>query len=125
MTPSSQGSRPAPPWLRPTWLLGALVLVAALVRARPLLLASAWGLPVDYDEGVYFSASALLLQGVLPYRDFVFVHPPGLLVALAPVSAWARTVDPGTLFAIARWVGAAVGGANALLLGRLAWRAWG
>ncbi|MBF5042920.1 DUF2029 domain-containing protein [Aggregicoccus sp. 17bor-14] len=125
MTPSAPDTLPPSPWLRPAWLLGALALVAVLVRAYPLLRAGAWGLPVDYDEGVYFSASALLTQGVWPYRDFVFVHPPGLLLVLAPVSAWARAVEPGTVFALARWASVAVGGANVLLLGRLAWRAWG
>ena len=38
------------------------------------------GYPMDYDEGVYSSAAPLLLRGDLPYRDFIFVHPPGSLL---------------------------------------------
>ncbi|MEO8382954.1 MAG: hypothetical protein ABI779_25075 [Acidobacteriota bacterium] len=55
--------------------VGGLVLrlVSLLAVGGPL------ASPSSYDDGVYYSASALLFRGVLPYRDFVFVHPPGLL----------------------------------------------
>ncbi|MBT9586195.1 hypothetical protein IV102_22835 [bacterium] len=59
-------------------LLG-LVLLGWALRAAPLL-----SYPLDYDEGVYYSAAALWLKGCWPYRDFVFVHPPGILYALLP-----------------------------------------
>jgi hypothetical protein len=36
---------------------------------------------VDYDEGVNVTGAQLLLQGFMPYRDFIFVHPPlGLMI---------------------------------------------
>lgn len=92
------------------WVLRAV----ALVRAR-----GAFDYPTDYDEGVYFSAAALLVRGVLPYRDFVFVHPPGLLLFLSS-GAWLP--DPATGFAVARWLATLVGAANVLLVGRLAHR---
>ena len=107
---------------RTGWAVLAIAAIGWLLRASPLIQAGAFGYPIDYDEGVYFASSALLLKGVLPYRDFVFAHPPGLLYFLSPV-AWLGTVgDPAFGFAAARWLATLVGCANILLLGRLAMR---
>jgi len=103
-----------------------LVLIAVagfLIRLYALLGAGGpLGAASSYDDGVYFSASALLLRGVLPYRDFVFVHPPGILYFLGIVS-W--LADPAHAFAAARVLMCAVGGVNVLLVGLLAARAAG
>src|SRR6202158_805155 len=104
------------------WAVLAIAAIGCLLRAFPLIEAGPFGSPVDYDEGVYFASSALLLKGVLPYRDFVFAHPPGLLYFPSPV-AWLGAVrDPAFGFAAARWLATLVGCANILLLGRLAMR---
>ena len=67
------------------WVLAVLAVGAWVLRVLPFFNRhGAFGYPVDYDEGVYFSASALLFRGELPYRDFVFVHPPGALLLWAP-----------------------------------------
>jgi len=104
----------------------ALLAVAAFaLRVVPLLRAGGpLGMNVDYDEGVYFSASALLFRGVLPYRDFVFVHPPGLLYALGITSSLTSLVGVAQAFAAARVVACAVGAANVALAGKVAQR-WG
>ncbi len=102
-------------------MLLVLALGAAVLRALPLLRWGAWRVPVDYDEGVYSSATQLLLRGVLPYRDFVFVHPPGLLYFLSS-TALLPELGPSQIFAVSRWVAVAVGGVNACLVGHLAWR---
>src|SRR6266852_2599793 len=107
---------------RTGWAVLAIAAIGWLLRASPLIQAGAFGYPIDYDEGVYFASSALLLKGVLPYRDFVFAHPPGLLYFLSPV-AWLGTVrDPAFGFAAARWLATLIGCANILLVGRLAMR---
>ena len=36
-----------------------------------------------YDSGVYLAGSVRLVSGSLPYRDFVFVQPPGILILLS------------------------------------------
>src|SRR5277367_2955347 len=41
----------------------------------------------QYDDGVYFGAAVRLVSGVLPYRDYVFLQPPGIAVLGAPI-AW-------------------------------------
>lgn len=77
------------------------------------------GAPTGYDDGVYFSSSALFTRGLLPYGDFVFVHPPGILYALAPVS-WFP--DPAVGFVLARMLSSLFGGLSALLTGALVMR---
>ncbi|MEO6458575.1 MAG: hypothetical protein ABIO92_09960, partial [Chloroflexia bacterium] len=43
--------------------------------------------PYD-DEGVYAGTSQLFLQGILPYRDYFFAHPPVAAIAYAPAMAY-------------------------------------
>jgi Dolichyl-phosphate-mannose-protein mannosyltransferase len=108
----------------------ALVAVAATaftLRALPFFEGAegALGYRVDYDEGVYFSAASYLLQGVLPWKDYVFVHPPGLLYFLGATSAWlAPSLGVAQAFVTARWLAVALGVANTLLVARLSLN-WG
>ncbi|WP_158623526.1 glycosyltransferase family 39 protein [Corallococcus sp. CA053C] len=101
--------------------LGAWVLraMAFFDRAGPLAYA------MDYDEGVYFSAASLLLRGDLPYRDFIFVHPPGALLLWAPGAALTLGLDAATAYGVTRYLAATVGALCVFLAGRVAWRAWG
>lgn len=110
---------------REGWMQRAMVGVVALgwlLRAYPLLAAAAQRIPVDYDDGVYFSSAALLWHGALPYRDFIFVHPPGILLFLAPSAALARALDPTLGFIASRWMTTVIGAVNIALVGRLALR---
>jgi hypothetical protein len=96
-------------------LLAAIALGALALRLGFLLRPGGpLGSPTDYDDGVYFSVSALLVRGVLPYRDFVFVHPPGIAWFYAAVSWWR---DPAAGFVMARVMACAAGAANTLLVG--------
>ena len=123
--PFPAGAKPLGALAASTWTAWAVVAIAAagwLLRAFPLMQGGAFGYPVDYDEGVYFASSSLLLRGALPYRDFAFVHPPGLLYCLWP-AAWLGSVrDPSIGFAAARWLFALIGVASVLLVGRVAMR---
>jgi Dolichyl-phosphate-mannose-protein mannosyltransferase len=104
----------------------AIAVAGFVLRLVPLVRAGgplAW--PVDYDEAVYFSASALLFRGVLPYRDFVFVHPPALLYVLGATSSLAGALGPARAFAAARLVATLVGAINIALVGRLVLRTSG
>jgi 4-amino-4-deoxy-L-arabinose transferase-like glycosyltransferase len=122
VTSEARALTPSSAQVRAGWAVLVIAAIGWLLRGFPLIQAGAFGYPVDYDEGVYFASSAMLLRGVLPYRDFVFAHPPGLLYFLSPV-AWLGTVrDPAFGFAAARWLVTLVGCANILLLGRLAMR---
>jgi hypothetical protein len=103
--------------------VGAFTALGWLLRAWPFLtFGNLWRVPVDYDTGVYFSAAALLARGILPYRDFTLVHPPGIALFYLPVTLLA---DPATAFSIARWLTSLVGSLNIALSGSLAYRCAG
>jgi hypothetical protein len=108
------------------WGVAAVALAGWLLRASPLAGdGGAWAVRVDYDEGVYFSAASLLLRGLLPYRDFVFVHPPGFLLLLAPIAKLGAHGAIAAAFATARWLATLVGVANIVLCAAVARRASG
>jgi alpha-1,2-mannosyltransferase len=100
----------------------AVAVVAVLARAELAVhRAGLQGLH-GYDDGVYYAGAAALLAGRMPYSDFVFLHPPGILLALSPFAALgAATSDPTGLVTarVAFWV---LGGVNAALVARVAAR---
>jgi alpha-1,2-mannosyltransferase len=75
-----------------------------------------------YDGSMYLAASIRLVHGVLPYRDFVFVQPPGVTLLMAPVGVITALLgtDAGLWIARALTIGviAANCGLVALLLRR-------
>ena len=68
-----------------------------------------------YDDGVYLGAATRLVHGVLPYRDFDFVQPPGITLVMGPVALIGRVVGTRDAMAVARCLTAAVTGLNAAL----------
>jgi hypothetical protein len=84
---------------------------------------SLWQLSVpeflsSYDSGVYLAATIHLVSGVLPYKDFTFVQPPGLLLLMSPVGVFSRVFGTHDGFIVARVVSSVVTALNA---GLLAW----
>jgi hypothetical protein len=76
------------------------------------------------DVAVYLGASVRLLQGVLPYRDFVFVQPPGSTVLLLPFAALAQAAGTREALALLRALTPVLAAADVLLTAR-ALRRWG
>jgi hypothetical protein len=82
---ASQGSLPKPslatqlPGVASALLIGAVAYVARLV---PVVRGAGLRGMNSYDGAVYYAAAAGLAHGLLPYRDFLFLHPPGIVVAL-------------------------------------------
>ncbi len=117
---------PEEPWTprtRSDWLLLAgIVLVAFLVRAVPVLRGGGLDGFLGYDDGVYFAAAAGLVNGVLPYRDFLLLHPPGIALLLSPFALLAGATDGATGFAAARVAFMAIGALNAGLVTLVAGR---
>jgi len=56
----------------------------------------------EYDDGVYLGAAIRLTQGVLPYRDFAFVQPPGILLVMTPAAVVAKVAGTTTAMSFAR-----------------------
>jgi hypothetical protein len=44
----------------------------------------------EYDDGSYFGSAIHLVHGILPYRDFVFVQPPGITLLMTPFALLAK-----------------------------------
>lgn len=103
------------------WRAFALVIgtVAFLLRLIPMLRGGGlYGLG-NYDDGVYYGAAVGLADGHLPYRDFLLLHPPGIVLALVPFAALGRLIGDGSGMAAARVAWMVLGSANAVLVGRL------
>ena len=73
----------------------------------------------EYDDGVYLGAALRLVHGVLPYRDFVLVQPPGVFLVMTPVAALAKWTGTAGAMAAGRFLTAAAGAAAVPLAGRL------
>jgi hypothetical protein len=56
----------------------------------------------EYDDGVYLGSAIRLTQGALPYRDFAFVQPPGMLLLMTPAALIARLTTTTAALAFAR-----------------------
>jgi len=103
------------------WLPIALLAFAA--RLLPTLRGGGLAGIDDYDEGVYFGGAQALTAGRFPYRDFVLLHPPGIILLLVPFAALARVLSDHRAFELARLAFMALGSLNAVLTAAVARRA--
>ena len=103
-----------------SWLLLALVAGSVAFAARLIpLLRGRLGAIGNYDDGVYYVAGTALGHGLLPYRDFVFIHPPAVVLATLPFSLAARIVGDPAGVAAARLTWMLLGAANTVLVARI------
>lgn len=116
--------------ISPRWrnlVLGLVVLCGAVARAVPLLVPNGALATASFDEGIYLTAAGAFSEGWMPYRDFAFLHPPGILTLLRPVTTLAHgPLGWNDALVVGRWVGLALGIANIALVAVLAarWRGW-
>jgi alpha-1,2-mannosyltransferase len=85
------------------WFLAiAIAAIAFLFRLIPVLRGGGlFGLG-NYDDGVYYAACTAIAHGLLPYRDFLLLHPPGVPLLLAPFALVAELTSDSYGFAAAR-----------------------
>lgn len=105
------------------WALVVMAALAFLVRLMPLLLGGGLGFYGRYDDGVYYSAADALSFGRIPYRDFVMLHPPGIMLVLLPFALLGRLTTDLTGLEAARLAFIAVGALNTVLVALIA-RRW-
>ncbi|MGI8761406.1 MAG: glycosyltransferase 87 family protein [Jatrophihabitantaceae bacterium] len=95
----------------------ALVFALALAARLYVVLGSGGLLGnYGYDASVYYAAGDGLAHGRLPYRDFVFLHPPGIVVVLAPFAWLGRLTSDHTGFVTASLAFTVLGALNAVLV---------
>ncbi len=110
-----------PRWLWPA-LIAAVALVAFVVRYGLLVRGGGLDGSDVYDDGVYYAAADALVHGRIPYRDFLFLQPPGTVLVLTPF-AWIGSITrDGYGVAAARLFFIGVGALNAGLVTLLARR---
>jgi alpha-1,2-mannosyltransferase len=73
----------------------------------------------EYDDGVMFGDALRLVGGVIPYRDFVVLQPPGSFLLMAPVALLAKVTGTAWGLAIARLLTVAADSACIALVGLL------
>jgi tetratricopeptide (TPR) repeat protein len=72
-----------------------------------------------YDDGVYLGAAIRFVNGTLPYRDFTFLQPPGIVLLFSPVALIGRLIGTRDALAIARCITLLVTSANVILIARV------
>ena len=100
-------------------ILTATVLALALrlfLVTRPGFLTSG---TVEYDDGVYLGAALRLLHGALPYKDYAFLQPPGIVVVALPGAVLGSLTSQATGLAAARILSVLASTACVPLAGRL------
>lgn len=73
----------------------------------------------EYDDGVYFGSAIRLAQGHLPYRSFVFPHPPGITLLLFPLGLLGRLTSTRVTFGLVRILTTLVAAGSVWMIGRL------
>ncbi len=73
----------------------------------------------EVDDGVYYGEGVLMSHGLLPYRSYVDIQPPGIALLMAPFGFLGRVTSDRTAFAWARVFIVLVAVANVGLMGRL------
>jgi alpha-1,2-mannosyltransferase len=100
----------------------AVFCVALVPRLGFVLHGGGLGGTYKYDPGVYYAASTALLNGRLPYRDYVLLHPPGIALAMTPFAAAGQAISDHAGFILATLAFIAVGSINAVLVRSVALR---
>jgi alpha-1,2-mannosyltransferase len=93
--------------------------IAAAIRLAPLLRTGSLTGILGEDDGTYYSASAHLLRGLLPYRDVALDQTPGIAVLLLPFTVLATWAGDPVGLAAARVFVVLLGALNAVLVALL------
>jgi hypothetical protein len=129
LTPGTQD--PSPPaahrwtrlaafWAAPAGKIMVLATLLALIIRLVTLFHSGYLRGItEYDDGVYLGSAIRFTQGVVPYKDFAFVQPPGILLLMTPVAAVARIFTTVKALALARVLTALASTACVPLAGNL------
>ncbi len=94
-------------------VVAGVVVVAVAARLEMVLRGAGLEGLHGYDDGVYYAAAASLVNGRVPYRDFVLLHPPGMVLLLSPFALLGRLTTDHVGFAVARVAFMLLSAANA------------
>ena len=101
-------------------VIAVAALVAVGLRAYQLATPGYLLGVTEYDDGSYFGSAIHLTMGILPYRDFVFIQPPGITLLMTPVALLAKVIGTDWGMAIGRILTTVASAAGVVLVGLLA-----
>jgi alpha-1,2-mannosyltransferase len=107
-------------WLTPVNL--AIAACTLLALALRLLLLSRPGYlfgVTEYDDGPYFGSSVMLVHGLLPYKEFILVQPPGITLLMVPAALLSKITGTAHAMAAGRVLTTLASTAGVLLAGLL------
>jgi glycosyl transferase family 87 len=73
----------------------------------------------QYDDGPYFGSAVRLIHGVLPYRDYAFVQPPGITMLMSPAALESYLGGTAWALVLGRFLSVLAGAAAVVLAGFL------
>ena len=73
----------------------------------------------QYDDGVYIGNALRLVNGVIPYRDFAMVQPPGSMLLMVPAALGGKVFGSAWALAASRVLTVGADTANVVLAGLL------
>jgi alpha-1,2-mannosyltransferase len=74
----------------------------------------------EYDDGPYFGSAVRLVNGSIPYRDFLVVQPPGITLLMTPAALLGKVTGTDWAIAVGRLLTAFASVACVTLTGLLA-----
>jgi hypothetical protein len=114
--------RPAPatPWpLRPVVIIAVAALLGLGLRIFQLTRPGYLTGFTQYDDGVYIGNALRLVHGVIPYRDFAMVQPPGSMLLMVPAALVGKVFGSTSALAAARILTVGADTGNVVLAGLL------
>ena len=110
----------APGWGTPE-VRAAIIGTGAIALALRLWILFSTGLMsvTQYDDGPYFGSAVRLVHGVLPYRDYAFVQPPGIAELMSPAALESYLSGTAWALVIGRFLSVLAGTAAVVLIGFL------
>jgi len=106
-------------WLTWTGIGLGVGIVAFLIRLIPVLRGGGLKGFYNYDPAVYYAAAVGMAHGLMPYRDFLLLHAPGVPVALLPFALIGLQTTDSTGMALARLAIMVMGSVSAVLVTRV------
>jgi alpha-1,2-mannosyltransferase len=100
-------------------VIAACAALALLLRAYQLSRPGYLLGVTEYDDGAMFGDTLQFVSGVIPYRDFQMVQPPGIMLIMAPAALLAKVIGAANGLAVARILTVGADTVNVVLLGLL------
>ena len=117
---AADGPGAATPWpLRPGVVITLATVLGLGLRAFQLSRPGYLSGFTQYDDGVYIGNALRLVNGVIPYRDFAMVQPPGSMLLMVPAALLGKAFGSMWALGAARVLTAGADTANVALIGLL------